>query len=148
MAECRHALREPDCDDCKGYDRERIAALRLDLVGPCRHALKEAGCRDCKGAPWNASVLFSARQQAISAASDEEKEAIKRWRQEWRTLESVICHWCKRLFVPHECHADHVIPLSLGGLHALSNLVIACSACNLRKNARLPEVWAEMIAAT
>lgn len=35
-------------------------------------------------------------------------------------------------------HVDHVKPLSRGGLHCLSNLRPACSACNTRKGARWP----------
>ena len=35
---------------------------------------------------------------------------------------------------------DHVIPRSKGGTTVWSNIVAACSACNLRKGDRLPEV--------
>lgn len=40
-----------------------------------------------------------------------------------------------------ECplHCDHVIALSRGGSHELSNLVTACGPCNIRKNNRLQE---------
>ena len=34
-------------------------------------------------------------------------------------------------------HADHVIPLSLGGAHCAANLLPTHGMCNLRKNARL-----------
>lgn len=34
---------------------------------------------------------------------------------------------------------DHIVPLSRGGDNALSNIVPACSACNLSKGARTPE---------
>jgi 5-methylcytosine-specific restriction endonuclease McrA len=35
---------------------------------------------------------------------------------------------------------DHVIPVSRGGTDALTNLVLACRACNCAKGARLWEV--------
>lgn len=152
---CRHALREPGCVDCTGYDHEHVLALRLDLIGACRHALKEPRCQDCKGldcgGPESTLVLLrrtSIRQEIIRAASEDVKEAIKTWRKQWRSMAFVLCHWCKQTFAPDDCHADHVIPLSRGGPHSLSNLVIACATCNVRKSARMPDVWAEMIAAT
>jgi 5-methylcytosine-specific restriction endonuclease McrA len=37
---------------------------------------------------------------------------------------------------------DHVIPLARGGPHEVSNLVPACSDCNLRKHNKTPEEWA------
>lgn len=37
-------------------------------------------------------------------------------------------------------HADHVRPVSAGGLNDLTNLVTACEACNLGKGAMLMEV--------
>jgi len=38
-------------------------------------------------------------------------------------------------------HIDHVVPLSRGGLHELSNLVIACAPCNLSKGPKLLSEW-------
>ena len=38
-------------------------------------------------------------------------------------------------------HLDHVMPLSLGGLHDDANLQILCAPCNLRKGAKHPDAW-------
>lgn len=38
-------------------------------------------------------------------------------------------------------HVDHYVPLKLGGLHALDNLVPACTRCNTSKGAKAPEEW-------
>lgn len=48
------------------------------------------------------------------------------------------CAWC--INGPAE-HDDHVLPLSLGGLHVPENIVPACARCNTRKGASLPERW-------
>lgn len=147
-AECRHALLEPGCVNCRGLDPSAPPARRF-CGGNFRHAIRESWCPDCKGAEGHIHIArISIREQAIRAASEEERAAIKKWRQGWRSLREVLCHWCKQAFAPDACHADHVIPLSRGGAHGLSNLVIACAACNVKKHARMPEVWAEMIAAT
>ncbi|WP_419808376.1 HNH endonuclease [Sphingomonas sp.] len=38
-----------------------------------------------------------------------------------------------RRYRPTDATLDHVVPLSLGGLHGLSNVVVACSACNFAR---------------
>ena len=38
-------------------------------------------------------------------------------------------------------HLDHIVPLSLGGAHTISNVVFACSACNLSKNNTHPDIF-------
>lgn len=37
-------------------------------------------------------------------------------------------------------HVEHVIPVSLGGSEALTNLVLACPACNLNKSSKIDAV--------
>ena len=144
---CRHAIKEPGCVDCAGFDNTKPLARRFCDEG-FRHALKETWCPNCRGSESSPETSVTVRHSAIAAASPEEKSTIRAWRENWQSLCEVLCHWCKRVFHPRECHADHVMPLSRGGKHALSNLVIACASCNVRKSARMPNVWAEMIAAT
>ena len=47
------------------------------------------------------------------------------------------CAYCGNRF--DRLDKDHVIPLSGGGNHTLSNIVPSCRPCNLHKNARTPE---------
>jgi len=51
------------------------------------------------------------------------------------------CHYCARPIKGREKTLDHVIPLSRGGMHSLSNVVIACPTCNFSKHAKTPEEW-------
>lgn len=45
------------------------------------------------------------------------------------------CAYCKCKFTDKlPATVDHVIPLSKGGLHTISNLVLACRPCNSRKH--------------
>lgn len=68
----------------------------------------------------------------------------------------VACHWCGLIDLlkwpllfsgkpscwPIFYHTiDHVIPLSRGGTHDVSNLVCACSSCNSSRSARTTEEW-------
>ncbi len=65
-----------------------------------------------------------------------------------RRLDNVPCHWCgesgsigwTRLYsgrpsgwVTFTHHIDHVLPECQGGSHDPSNLVLACSLCNLSR---------------
>lgn len=38
-------------------------------------------------------------------------------------------------------HADHILPVSRGGLASLDNLATACPRCNIAKSDRTPEEW-------
>jgi len=51
------------------------------------------------------------------------------------------CYWCKRRFKDSELTIDHVIPLSKGGVHDISNTVAACKPCNLSKQ---DKIWSLM----
>ena len=47
------------------------------------------------------------------------------------------CQYCGTRFPTQELTFDHVIPRSRGGLTEWTNVVAACSACNLRKGNKL-----------
>lgn len=51
--------------------------------------------------------------------------------QRWKC--AICAIGIRRLF-----HADHIMPLSRGGLHKGSNMQLLCVTCNLRKNAKDP----------
>lgn len=59
----------------------------------------------------------------------------------WVDAQTKRCVWCSA-----DCqvafHVDHVVPLSKGGEHDLTNLAISCPTCNLRKQAKMPLEWA------
>lgn len=54
------------------------------------------------------------------------------------------CYYCQAPISepfqsPRTFHLDHVIPLSRGGEHCVSNVVLACCACNLNKGTKTAE---------
>jgi len=49
------------------------------------------------------------------------------------------CQYCGERFTTHELTFDHVIPRDKGGQTVWTNIVMACSPCNLRKANRLPD---------
>lgn len=55
-----------------------------------------------------------------------------------------LCAYCGTpLFGDY--HADHVMPLSRGGADKLSNIVLACPTCNLRKYTRTGEEFMRLL---
>ena len=56
-----------------------------------------------------------------------------------------LCPQCNTNLKNKKIHLDHYIPLSKGGEHTLSNLVISCPHCNLSKNAKDPYIFANSI---
>ena len=50
------------------------------------------------------------------------------------------CYYC-HIKLGKTYHLDHVVPLSRGGAHDISNVVFACPPCNLSKNDKLPHEW-------
>jgi 5-methylcytosine-specific restriction endonuclease McrA len=59
-----------------------------------------------------------------------------------------ICYWCSEEVPSSDTHVDHYIPLSRLGPNIPENLVIACSDCNLKKNAKDPLEFAQLIGKT
>lgn len=59
--------------------------------------------------------------------------------EEWESIKAkygFICLCCKRKEPDIKLEMDHVIPLSAGGLHCLSNIQPLCRSCNASKGTR------------
>lgn len=83
-----------------------------------------------------------ARRRALkNAATVGDGKQIAVWMKSWRRKRLVTCYWCSNKFSGKSCHMDHIVPLSKGGAHTLSNLCVSCPTCNLGKNAKLPMIW-------
>lgn len=84
------------------------------------------------------SKSYKARRRQQEAGGDTTAEI-----REWENSQKKVCYWCGS-----ECassyHLDHYEPLAKGGKHEISNLVIACAGCNLKKNAKDPYKFAGM----
>jgi len=63
---------------------------------------------------------------------------------QWEKSQTKYCYWCGTN-CESDYHVDHYFPLSKGGEHEESNLVIACPMCNLSKSTKDPEVFEEEI---
>lgn len=54
-----------------------------------------------------------------------------------------FCYWCNNKLTKNDTHLDHYQPISKGGLHTISNLVLSCSYCNKTKSSKDPLEFAQ-----
>ncbi len=54
--------------------------------------------------------------------------------------QSTHCSYCN-IPLPAKWHIDHIIPISKGGEHILSNICASCPTCNLQKGTLMPDVF-------
>lgn len=51
------------------------------------------------------------------------------------------CFYCGVPLFGNAIHIDHIVPLSKGGAHCVSNLCASCPPCNLSKNDKTVDEW-------
>jgi len=72
-------------------------------------------------------------------ATTNEISGIEELYRRAKESETIRCYICGELIEKGRREVDHIIPLSKGGPHRLSNLAIACDKCNRHKSAKMPE---------
>lgn len=70
----------------------------------------------------------------------------------YRYVQQSRCIYCGVLMYPdlprnhpHKESLEHLIPLSRGGLHSWENTVLACLACNHKKNDKTPDEFRSVV---
>lgn len=105
-------------------EKDRIRSIK-DPSRMRRHHLKRRAIK--KGANIGDTAIISA------------------WEKKWHTKVFVACYWCKQPTRVTDCHTDHIVPLSKGGLHSVENLCISCGSCNLSKGSSDPNEWNQQL---
>jgi 5-methylcytosine-specific restriction endonuclease McrA len=73
--------------------------------------------------------------------SRKDNAAVYKWIRSWKKRRSVLCYWCMNLFLPSQCHVDHIVPISSGGKNTIDNVCISCAPCNIKKRAKSLKEW-------
>lgn len=56
-----------------------------------------------------------------------------------------VCQYCNHRIPEDSRTADHIIPLTKGGIHSASNIMMACHSCNSAKAAKTPAEYAQLV---
>lgn len=87
------------------------------------------------------AIRSNGKRKAQKNKTEVNPDGIKQWMAEVRTKPFVRCHWCGTKVNGKKIHFDHIIALSKGGAHSISNLCASCQHCNATKHARLIADW-------
>lgn len=115
---------------------ERIRFTREIWASKNAEKIKENNARWVRNNPEKHRLYVKTRQ--ARKLNQCPNNSAKRFYAFLETVEKVKCYYCNEVVKKEDCHVEHIIPLSRGGLHVDSNLCIACATCNLRKSTKLP----------
>ena len=58
------------------------------------------------------------------------------------SMQKNLCINCQSNLTDYGYHIDHIMPISLGGMHEDKNLQLLCPTCNMKKSNKDPIAWA------
>jgi 5-methylcytosine-specific restriction endonuclease McrA len=161
----RKGAPRPVCKECTHKQHRAYVAAHRDRVAEYKKqwGAENAAARRAKYAASSDSVKAERTAKAMEwrAKNPEKRAAIsqnykhRRRAQEeggissadllaWKKAQPKVCYWCGAKCAKNAT-VDHYQPLAKGGKHEADNLVIACRPCNLKKNAKPPEVFAASV---
>lgn len=115
---CGGGRHRPECKGCSNEAAKlRREGLRAQGLARARHR----------------------KRRALLAAADFDEHTAEDLAESWADRGLWSCVYCGG----EAEHADHFVPLALGGTHSIGNLVPACADCNTRKGALDPWTFLE-----
>ena len=112
--------------------RKKVARWQTANPEKARAKARRTVAKACAAHPERQKARKHARRAAGSFTAEE-----------WLALLEASggrCRWCDEP-IEGSPHADHVVPLSRGGVGTIDNVVVSCAPCNLSKGAKLVEEW-------
>lgn len=127
---------------CKTKDKNAVEKAARDQAAQARPDRFCPHCGVCLPKTMRINARFCS-EKCNSAAHHlnraPERRGMGRRRDVQRAYvlarDGMRCHLCGGRVRPGDVHLDHVVPLSLGGAHDVSNLRVAHARCNLSKRA-------------
>lgn len=144
----RRQFRKDNLEHLKQKDREKYEKFREKILEDRkryfrenRESIKQRQKRWYKTENGimlkrNANMKRRAKYKQGDVTTDQLKELYQTTKR---------CYWCNCKLIKGKIHTDHYIPLANGGLHTISNLVLACRDCNLSKGSTDPLEFANKL---
>lgn len=89
------------------------------------------------------TTMKSIHKRRAQKLSSEDGTVTSQALDKLKEEQSYQCKYCKcelDFSAKGQVHLDHVIPLSKGGAHSITNVVWSCASCNLKKSNKLIDV--------
>lgn len=115
-------------------------AYDCDYRDKNKDRLKEVSAAWAKKNPEKVRVSkqnYKAKRRNIERRGDSTKDVA-----EWLKAQAKVCYWCDKQCAENY-HIDHYEPLAKGGAHMISNMVVSCAQCNMRKKTKDPYEFAQ-----
>ena len=133
------------CSMCKLEKPKEAFGSKSATLSKLRSACKL--CRSKAEQATNANYRKTAKGKAVSANCQGRRRADKLSSCDGSVTSDALnllkeqqqhkCYHCGNALqydIPKQVHLDHLVPLSRGGTHTLSNVAWSCASCNLAKN--------------
>lgn len=86
-------------------------------------------------------VAYEAKRRALTNGCQVESALVNQFIENVRAREVAVCVYCDSEIPASTVHFDHIVPLSRGGAHIITNICVSCPSCNLKKRAKLIGEW-------
>jgi 5-methylcytosine-specific restriction endonuclease McrA len=137
----RREFRKENLEHMKSQDRKKYVKFREQILEDRKRYFKDN--RDeikQRQKNWykteNGKMLIKNRNMKRRHKYNEGDVTTQQLKELFKNTKS--CYWCNNKLVKGYIHVDHYEPLSKGGKHTISNLVLACRDCNLSKGSQDP----------
>ena len=134
------AWKDKHPDKCKAYVRKRraehsdeVKAWQRDYSARYPEIYRMASRKWQRANPEQVKANIKARKARLKGAP-----IVDFTSDQWAALKQQYDFRCAYCGERKELTQDHVVPLSQGGAHTMTNIVPACGSCNSRKSARTP----------
>lgn len=116
-------------------------------ISPCRMGVAKFCSRKCQSKSFErpleqrkivrreSQLASENRRRARKLSAHIVDFTIEQW-EELKRKYNYMCLCCKRFEPDIKLTQDHIVPISFGGNHTLSNIQPLCRSCNSRKHAR------------